>query len=370
MTAGAVDISQQHTHRTAEDVTNQILAELGGSLGSLLTALGNRAGLWADLDGRGPVAPADLASRTGVQPAIVREWCRAQAAAGYLGYDPATGTFTLPAEVADAVLRGPAGALVDACVDMLGSLGQHFEEISEAFVGGRGFGWHRLGERYWRGTDALTRVAVPAPLIGAVLAALGPMTRALQSGGSVLDVGCGYGYPTVEMARLLPAAQVLGGDYHEGSVRHARDHAERAGLADRVRFDVAAATDLPGTGYQLITFFDSLHDLGDPVAALACARDALAPDGAVLLVEPSAADHVEGNLHPGGRMFYSVSTLVCTPNAVSQGAGTGSADPLGTQAGAARLAEVATTAGFASVRRLPVDAPLNLVLELRAAPAR
>ena len=357
-----VTIEKTGAEPTVDAVMEQILVELGGSLGMLLSALGVRAGLWAALADAGPLTPADVSTRTGVAEPLAREWLRAQAAAGYLQYDPAGGRFTLPAPVAIAMLQGPGGAMIDACTSMFCSMGVGFAEFTDAFRKGDGFGWDRRTEEYLHGSDLLTRTALPAELIGAILDQLG---TGLDAGGSAADIGCGYGSPTIAVARHFPAARVLGIDYHDVSVAHARAAADEAGLSDRLRFEVAAATDLPGSDYALITFFDSLHDLGDPIGALATARDALSPDGAVLLVEPLAADHVEDNLNPTGRMFYAVSTLVCTPNALSQQVPGGPA-PLGTLAGEPRLREVAAAAGFTRVRRLPVAAPLNLVLELRA----
>ncbi len=353
--------------RTPEAVLEQVVSELAGSLGVLLTALGTRTGLWSALAGAGPRTPSELAAATALAEPLVREWCRAQAAGGYLTYRPQDGAFAMPAEVEAALLHGPGAALVDACAEMSASLGVGFDEFVAAVRDGKGFGWHRRDERFWRGSDALTRVALPPPVLGAAIDALHPpVVAALAAGGTVLDVGCGYGTPTIAVARHLPAARVLGVDYNEPSVRHARGAVTEAGLADRVGFEVGSATDLPGSGYPLVTFVDSLHDLGDPVAALVQAREVLAPDGAVLLVEPLAADRVEDNLTPPGRMFYAVSALVCTPNAVSQAVGTDGPAPLGTQAGEALLTGTAAAAGFTRVRRIPVEAPLNLVLELRA----
>ena len=366
MTVAATDAateSSAQAERTPDAVIGQLVGELGGALGVLITELGTRAGLWSALAGAGPVTPAQLAARTGVAEPLAREWCRAQAAAAYLTYQPDGETFTLPDAVAGALLHGPGLGLVEACTEMLCSLGAGFDEFAAAFGAGEGFGWHRHDALFWHGSDALTNVALPAELIGAVLDDLGPATAALAAGGSAVDVGSGYGTPTFAMARHFPAARVLGVDYNDASVAYARGAAEEAGLAGRVRFEVGSATDLPGSGYALVTFFDSLHDLGDPVGALVQAREALAPEGVVLLVEPLAADRVEDNLTPPGRMFYAVSTLICTPNAVSQF--TGGPAPLGTQAGEALLRETAGAAGFSRVRRVAVEAPLNLVLELR-----
>ena len=347
---------------SVDEVMGQILGELGGSLGVLLSALGVRAGLWAALADAGPRTPAEVSLQTGVAEPLAREWLRAQAAAGYLQYDPTASSFTLPEAVAVAMLQGPGGAMIDACASMFCSMGVDFADFTTAFRNGGGFGWDQRTEEYLHGSDLLTRTALPAELIGAILDQLGTRPGA---GGSVVDVGCGYGSPTMAVAKHFPAARVLGIDYHDASVAHARAAAQDAGLSNRVRFEVAAATDLPGSGYALITFFDSLHDLGDPIGALATAHEALSSDGVVLLVEPLAADRVEDNLNPGGRMFYAVSTLVCTPNALSQQVAGGPA-PLGTLAGEPRLREVAAAAGFTRVRRVQVDAPLNLVLELRA----
>jgi SAM-dependent methyltransferase len=347
--------------RTVDEVMEKILGELGGSLGVLLNALGTRTGLWAAMAGAGPLTSTDVADRTGLSTPLVREWLRAQAAGGYLSYDPARETFTLPETVAVAMLHAPGGAMIDACTSMLCSIGAGFADFTEAFQGSGAYGWDRRTAEYLHGSDLLTRTALPAELIGAILDQLG---TGLEDGGAVADVGCGYATPTLAVAAHFPAARVLGVDYHDVSVSHARDAANRVGLGDRVRFEVAAATDLPGSDYSLITFFDSLHDLGDPIGALTHARLALAADGAVLLVEPLAADSVEDNLNPTGRMFYAVSTLVCTPNALSQQV-PGGPEPLGTLAGETRLRDVAAAAGFTRVRPITVDAPLNLVLELR-----
>lgn len=341
----------------------KILTELGGALGVLLTALGTRSGLWAALAGAGPVTVEQVAARVSVDPALVREWLRAQAAGGYLDYDPDTQRYTLPDDVAGAIHYGPGGPLVDAAATMMSSMGEGFGDFSEAFSSGRGYGWHQRTADHWHGTDAFTKVALPTELIAAAIGDITDVATVLRTGGAVVDVGCGYGGPTLAIAGLYPAAQVLGIDYHDASIAHAR--AEVAGSNTRnARFEVAAAIDLPGNGYDLIAFFDSLHDIGDPRVALVRARAAVSATGAVLLFEPLGADNVEDNLNPMGRMFYAVSTLACTPNAVSQRTAT-SAEPLGAQAGEKRLRELAAEAGFSRVRRLAVEAPMNLVLELR-----
>lgn len=250
-------------------------------------------------------------------------------------------------------------------MSMLVSMAEGFDDFSRAFTAGKGFGWHQRSAGHWHGSDALTRVALPGELIGAAVAQLPGVPEALATGGAVLDVGCGYGSPTRAIAQLYPAADVLGTDYHDASIMTAREIAVLDGVHN-VRFEVAPATRVPDRdgGYHLITFFDSLHDIGDPRGALARARDVLAPGGAVLVVEPFGSGNVADNLNPLGRMYYSISTLACTPNAVSQRTAT-SSEPLGAQAGEAALQALAAEAGFGAGRRVDVPAPINMVLELR-----
>jgi SAM-dependent methyltransferase len=345
-----------------DEVMDRIVTELGAGLGVVMTALGVRCGLWRALAGAGPLTTAEVAARTGLIEPYAREWLRAQAAAGYLEYhdgDHGDDRFSLPEPVAVAMLHAPGGAIVDACAHMFASMGRGFADFEEAFRTGAGFGWHQRDPEYWAGTDAFTRINLNQDLLAAAIGDLDGVPGALVAGGHVADIGCGYGAPTRMIAAAFPAAKVIGFDYHDRSIA-----AARAESPDGVRFEVAAATDFPGVGYALVTFVDSLHDLGDPVGALAHARDSLAPGGAVLLVEPPGGERVADNLDPAGRMFYSVSTLVCTPNALSQADPT-TAAPLGTLAGIQRLREVATAAGFRTVRRLDVEAPMNLLLELR-----
>jgi SAM-dependent methyltransferase len=350
------------TQAAVEAQMGKIVTELGAALGVLLTSLGVRSGLWAALAGAGPLTATEVAAKVSVDPALVREWLRAQAAGGYLDYEPATESFTLPDAVAAAIHYGPGGALVDACATMLASMGEGFADFAVAFGSGQGYGWHQRTADHWHGTDAFTRITLPAELIGAAITEIPDVATKLAGSGSIVDVGCGFGAPTLAIAQLYPAARVLGIDYHDASIAHCRSEAAVRGV-DNARFEVTPATELGGS-HDLVTFFDSLHDIGDPLGALQQARKAVTPNGAVLLFEPLGADDVQDNLNPNGRMYYAVSTLACTPNAVSQRTST-SSEPLGAQAGERRLRELATEAGFGSVRRLAVDAPMNLVLELR-----
>jgi SAM-dependent methyltransferase len=354
--------------RSPETYVERLVADLGSAIGVLTVEAGSRAGLWQALAGAGPTTAAQLADRTGASGPLVREWLREQAAAGYLDYDPLADAFTLTDEAAGALLHGPGLAMVAACTEMFGPIIDGLDAYVDALRSGSGVGWHQRGSRFWHGSDALTQVALPAPAVAAVLDAAGASER-LASGGVVLDVGCGFGSPTLAIAAHLPAATVIGIDYNEGSFEAAQERAVAAGVSDRVRFARATAAEIPPAphpdGYSLITFVDCLHDFGDPVGALVAARGALAPEGRVLVIEAAAGDDLVENLHPLGRMFYAVSTLICTPNAVTQRVD-GGPEPLGTLAGPAALTRVAEQAGFTDVRRVPVELPMNLVLELGA----
>jgi SAM-dependent methyltransferase len=365
MTTNGTGQSPEAVDQAVEEQMGRLMSDLGSSLGVLTISLGTRSGLWAALAGAGPLTVEQAAARTTVDPALVREWLRAQAASGYLDYDAGQDAYRLPDAVAAVLVDGPGGAMVEACMSMFVSMAEGFDDFSRAFAAGKGFGWHQRSAEHWHGIDAMTQVTLPGELIGAAVAQLPGVPEALAGGGAVLDVGCGYGRPTRAIAQLYPAADVLGTDYHDASIMRAREIAALGGLRN-VRFEVAPATRVPGRdgGYRLVTFFDSLHDIGDPRGALARARDVLAPGGAVLLIEPLGSDKVADNLNPLGRMFYSISTLACTPNAVSQRTAT-SSEPLGAQAGEATLRALAAEAGFGAVRRVDVPAPINLVLELR-----
>jgi ubiquinone/menaquinone biosynthesis C-methylase UbiE len=365
MTTTKTDHDAEAFEQAVEGQLGKLMNDLGSSLEVLTISLGTRSGLWAALAGAGPLTVEQAASRTTVDPALVREWLRAQAASGYLDYDSHLDAYTLPDTVAAVLVNGPGGPMVEACMSMLISMAEAFDDFSRAFTAGKGFGWHQRSADHWHGTDAMTRVALPGQLIAAAIAQLSGVPEALVGGGAVLDIGCGYGSPTQAIAQLYPAADVLGTDYHDASIMRAREIAALEGVRN-VRFEVAPATSVPDQdgGYHLITFFDSLHDIGDPRGALSRAREVLAPGGAVLLIEPLGSDNVAANLNPLGRMYYSISTLACTPNAVSQRTAT-SSEPLGAQAGEATLQALAAEAGFATVRRVDVPAPINLVLELR-----
>ena len=232
--------------------------------------------------------------------------------------------------------------------------------VRDAFVNGGGFGWHQHDSEVHCGCERFFRVGYSAHLIDEWLPALDGVDERLKAGARVADVGCGHGASSILIAQAYPETEVVGSDYHEGSIAQARERAEEAGVSDRVSFEAAAADGFSGTGFDLVACFDSLHDMGDPVAAARHFRNALSPDGTLLLVEPIAGDRLEDNLNPVGRLYYGASTMMCTPNALAQQDG----DALGAQAGEARLREVCVQAGFTRFRRA-TETPFNMVLEAR-----
>ena len=339
-------------------VMGQLMADLAATSGMLLTLVGVRTGLWDSL-AAGPASASELAARSAASEAYIGEWLRSQAAAGYVRYEAATDRYTLPPAVAAVMAGEPLRGLVEGTGLQAAAQWTELARYEEAFRTGRGIGWDEHGPAHSRGMDLISR-AVVVPALSGWLAALDGVAATLQAGGAVADVGCGYGAPTIAMAQAFPRSRVLGIDADDASVARAREAAARAGLTDRVGFEVADAADLLGEEYDLVTFIDCLHDLGDPVGVLRRVRQALAPGGSVLLVEHAGSEHTEENLGPAGRFFYAASTLVCTPNALAQG-GAG----LGSIPGEAVLRRVAADAGFSQVRRLNVDAPLNILLHLR-----
>jgi SAM-dependent methyltransferase len=315
-----------------------------------------------------PVTSAELASRTGTAERYVREWLAGQAAGGYVTYDGpgADGDrdrgrrYHLEPEQAALLADDSAPTCMLGAFEIVNAAIQVGPRLLETFRTGEGVGWHEHDPALFSGTARFFRNGYAADLVSSWLPALDGVVDRLTAGGRVADVGCGYGHSTLLMAQAYPASTFVGYDYHAESVECARRLAADAGLSDRVTFEVASAADFPGTGFDLIAYFDCLHDMGDPAGALTHARAALAPEGTVLLVEPYAGDDVADNLNPVGRLYYAASALICTPASLSQPVGTA----LGTQAGEARLRAVAADAGFTRFRRA-AETPFNLVLEAR-----
>jgi len=350
----------------------KILEDCGAAASAPLVVLGDKLGLYRAMADGTPVTAAELAARTGTAERYVREWLAAQAAGGYVTYDgPTTAAngdanpdrgrrYHLAPEQAAVLADDSAPTCMLGAFEIFAAAVQIGPRLLETFRTGQGVGWHEHDPALFSGTARFFRNGYAADLTSSWLPALDGVVDKLAAGARVADVGCGYGHSTLLMAQAYPASTFVGYDYHPASVEAARGLAAEAGVADRVSFEVAAAGDFPGTGFDLITYFDCLHDMGDPTGALSHARAALASDGTVLLVEPYAGDDVADNLNPVGRLYYSASTLICTPASLSQDVGTA----LGAQAGEARLRAVATTAGFTRFRRA-AETPFNLVLEAR-----
>jgi SAM-dependent methyltransferase len=334
--------------------------EVGATLNAALVVLGDKLGLYRAMAGAGPLAPADLAERTGTAERYVREWLNAQAAGGYVEYDPASGRYTLPPEQAVALTKPDSPAYLPGFFQVaLGSV-LDSPRIIEAARTGAGLGWHEHVSDVFDGCERFFRPGYNANLVSGWLPALDGVVGKLQAGALVADIGCGHGSSTILMAQAFPKSTFLGSDYHEGSIATARQRAESAGVADRVRFEVARARAYSGTGYDLVTMFDCLHDMGDPVGAARHVHGTLKPDGTWMIVEPRAGDRVEENLNPVGRAYYGFSTLLCTPASLSQDVGLA----LGAQAGEARIGDVIGAGGFTHFRRA-AETPFNLVFEAR-----
>jgi SAM-dependent methyltransferase len=334
-------------------VTDLSATEAAGSI-----AVGHRLGLYRAL-AQGAATPEAFAERTGCHPRYLTEWLRGQASGGYITYNPATGEFAMTEEQAFCLADPDGPNLAAAFQAALGMLRAE-PVIAEAFRTGAGVGWHQHHEDVFVGVDAFFRPGYVANLVPNWIPALDGVAAKLTAGARVADVGCGLGSSSVLLAEAYPRTTITGSDYHAGSIERARKRAADAGLGDRVTFEVATAQTFTGTGYDLVTMLDSLHDMGDPVGAARRVREALAPDGTWLLVEPFAPDTFEGAVDPVARLYYSGSTFLCVPNALSQPVG----HALGAQAGEPATREVATRAGFTRFRRV-LQTPFNLVYEIR-----
>ncbi len=338
----------------------QFVQDLGAALSVATVLIGDKLGLYKAMADGAPVTSGELADRTDTEERYVREWLSAQAAGGYVSYDAASESFTLPPEQAMALAQDDSPAFIPGAFQLAASLVKDEPKVAAAFRSGDGVGWHEHDGDLFCGTERFFRPGYIANLVANWIPALEGVEEKLASGGLVADVGCGHGASTLILAEAYPHCRFVGYDYHRESIDRARTGAREAGLEDRVSFEVASAKDFPGDGYDLVAMFDCLHDMGDPVGAAAHVRRALADDGAWLIVEPFANDRLEDNLNPVGRVFFSASTMICTPASRDQEVGLA----LGAQAGEARLRDVVTEGGFTRFRRA-TETPFNLVLEAR-----
>jgi 2-polyprenyl-3-methyl-5-hydroxy-6-metoxy-1,4-benzoquinol methylase len=348
-----------------EEKLNQLLGrsitDFGAAFHAGLVVIGESLGLYKALaQAEEPLTPAELARRTDTSERYVREWLCSQTAGGYVSYDPATQRYSLSEEQAFALADETSPAYLPGAFLIAVSALRAVPKMVERFRTGEGLGWHEHDHGLFRGTEMFFRPGYAANLISSWIPALDGVEEKLKAGAKVADVGCGLGASTILMAQAYPNSTFVGFDYHEQSIEMARQRADEGGVGGRVSFEVAKAKDYPGDDYGLVTFFDSLHDMGDPVGAAAHVKESLAPDGTWMIVEPFANDELENNLNPIGRAFYSASTLLCTPASLSQEVGLA----LGAQAGEARMREVVTKGGFKHFRRA-TQTPFNLVYEAK-----
>jgi SAM-dependent methyltransferase len=354
-TATAASIDEAKVDRFA----HQLIGDLGAALSAVLIHIGDRLGLYRALSDGVPVTSAALAARTDLAERYVREWLHNQAAAGWVSYQPEDATFTLPAEHAVLLADENSPSFMLGGFDFVAAAWADEEMLTTAFRTGNGIGWHQHDDRLFTGTERFFRPGYQANLINSWLPAIDGVVERLERGITVADVGCGYGAATVLLGQAYPNSTLVGFDYHDTSIATARSRASSAGVDANVTFEVAGAKEFPGQ-YDLVCLFDCLHDMGDPVGAARHIREALRPDGVLLLAEPAGADLPEDNHHVLGRLFYAASTAICMPGSLAQEGKLG----LGNQAGTGRLTEILTGAGFSTVR-VATSTPINVIIDAR-----
>jgi 2-polyprenyl-3-methyl-5-hydroxy-6-metoxy-1,4-benzoquinol methylase len=341
-----------------EQFMARAVGDLGAAASAALVIIGDKLGLYRALAAE-PATAAELARRTGTNERYVREWLDNQAAGGYVTYDEVARRYSLTPEQAMALAQEDSPVFLPGGFQVIEAMWRAEPRMEQNFRTGEGIAWTDQDASLFEGTERFFRPGYAAHLVGEWIPALDGVAEKLRRGARVADVGCGHGASTVLMAQAFPRSTFRGFDFHRGSVETARRRAAAAGVADRITFEEAPAGDFPGEGYDLVTHFDCLHDLPDPVAAGRRARQVLAPDGTWMIVEPFASDRPQENHTPVGRVFYAASTMLCVPNSLAfHGAA------LGAQAGEARIHEAVTQAGFSRFRRA-TQTPFNLVFEAR-----
>jgi len=352
--------TQAVSHDKLMAFLGQVIGELGATVNAGLIVIGDRLGLYRAMAGAGAVSAGELAEKTGTSERYVREWLNAQAAGGYVTYDATTQKYELPAEHAMALADEDSPAFVGGAFELATATLKSIPQIEAAYRSGAGVGWHEHDHGVFTGCERFFRPGYNANLVSTWIPALDGVEEKLRVGARVADVGCGLGASSRLIAESYPRSRVTGFDYHQESIELARKKAREAGLSERLSFEVAPAASFPGTGYDLVTVFDSLHDMGDPVGAARHVKQALAPDGTWLIVEPIAGDRTEQNLNPVGRAYYAFSNFLCVPSSLSQEVGLA----LGAQAGEKRIRDVVTAAGFTRFRRIN-ETPFNVAYEVR-----
>jgi SAM-dependent methyltransferase len=337
----------------------RFVGDLGAAVHAGMVVIGERLGLYKALAAH-PMTSTELAANTRTDERYVREWLASQAAGGYVTYDEKTNKFSLSEEQAFTLANDDSPAYLPGAFQLaLGSLAA-VPRIAESFCNGAGMGWGEHDDDVFHGCEKFFRPGYAANLVSSWIPALHDVKRKLEAGARVADVGCGKGSSTMLMAKAFPKSHFFGFDYHDKSIEAAREAAKREGIADRVTFEVAKAKEFPGKDYDFVTVFDCLHDMGDPVGAAKHVRSSLTKDGTWMIVEPFANDELKDNLNPVGRVYYSFSTLLCTPCSRSQEVGL----CLGAQSGEARIREVVTSAGFSRFDRA-TETPFNIVYQAR-----
>jgi SAM-dependent methyltransferase len=345
---------------TLMDFVFKAVDEVGATLNAALVVLGDKLGLYRAMAGAGPLTSSELAQRTGTAERYIREWLNAQAAGDYVHYDATTGRYELPPEQEIALTDSSSPVFLPGLFQI--AIGSVIDSprVLDIMRTGHGIGWHEHVDDVHEGCERFFRPGYNSHLVTEWLPALDGVVEKLERGGSVADVGCGHGASTVLMAEAFPNSRFVGCDYHAGSIETARRRASEARVTARVTFELASASSFPGFSYELVTMFDCLHDMGDPLGAAVHVHDVLADNGTWMIVEPAAGDTVEDNLNPVGRAYYAFSTLLCTPCSLSQEVGLA----LGAQAGEARIRDVVKSAGFSQFRKVAAT-PFNCVFEAR-----
>ena len=347
-------------HDKLNDFLGKAIVDIGATFHAALVLIGEKHGLYKTLAKDGPMTSAELAKHTETAERYVAEWLAAQAAGGYITYDASTRKFHLTEEQAFALAQEDSPVYLPGAFQVALAASKARPKMEEAFRSGAGLGWHEHDAELFYGTERFFRAGYAANLISSWIPALSGVQEKLIEGATVADVGCGHGSSIILMAQAFPKSKFVGFDYHPRSIETARKRAKESGLQNRVDFEVASAKEYPGNDYDFVTFFDCLHDMGDPIGAASHVRKTLKESGTFMLVEPFAQDDIAQNLNPVGRLYYSASTLICTPASRSQEVGLA----LGAQAGEKRLHEVLTKAGFSHFRRA-IETPFNLVFEIK-----
>jgi SAM-dependent methyltransferase len=341
-------------------LVGRAVQDMGAALQAPLILIGDKLGFYRAMADGEPVTPAELAKRTGTHERYVREWLNGNAAGQLVEYDAAKGTYFMTPEQAMALATDDSPIHLPGFYHLVAAVIKDEEKLTEIYRTGKGMGWHEHEKGLFEGTERFFRPTYLANLVASWIPALEGVEAKLKAGARVADIGCGLGASTLLMAKSYPASRFFGFDYHAESIAMARAKAEKAGVADRVTFEVASAKEFPGKDYDLVAFFDCLHDMGDPVGAARHVREALAPGGTWMIVEPFANDETAANHNPIGRIYYSASATLCVPCSLSQEVGLG----LGAQAGPAKIEQVVRDGGFTQFRKA-IETPFNMVLEAR-----